>query len=140
MHIYFYMFILQFSCLSDIFCTCIYVFLVATQLPQLSGTPTLTPNTTSIMVSWTHPLYFPENYTVSYSCQLLCDSQTPPVQTNTVTGTANSHTISSLNAGSSCTVSVTAVFGSSISNTITSYTNTSTAGTINTSVIFDLNA
>ena len=103
--------------------------LYAIAVPQLSGTPTLTPNTTSIKVSWTHPTYFPESYTVSYSCQFLCDSQTPSVQTSTVTGTANSHTISSLNAGSSCTVSVTAVFGSSSSNTITSSINTSTAGT-----------
>ena len=102
-------------------------------VPQLIGTPTLTPNTTSIMVLWTHTQFLPDNYiyTVSYSCQLLCDSQTPSVQTNIVTGTANNHTISSLNAGSSCTVSVTAVFVDGNSNTITSSTNTSTAGTNN---------
>ena len=112
---------------SNVFVICLNS---AFELPQLSGTPTVTPiNTTSIMVSWTHPPFFPDSYTVSYSCQLLCDSQTPSVQTNTVTGTANNHTISSLNAGSSCTVSVTAVFGGSNSNTITSSTNTSTAGT-----------
>ena len=105
---------------------------------MLSGTPILTPNTTSIMVSWTQPTYFPDSYTVSYSCQLLCDSQTPSVQTNTVTGTAIRHTISSPNAGSSCTVSVTAVFGSSNGNTITSSTNTSTTGVYNTPVISDL--
>ena len=81
------------------------------------------------MVSWNHPQFFPESYTVSYSCQLLCDSQTPSVQTNTVTGTANNHTVSSLNAGSSCTFNVTAVFGSINGNTITSSTNTLTAGT-----------
>ena len=102
------------------------------EIPQLSGSPlTLTPDATSIMVSWTHPQFLHNNYTVSYSCQLLCDSQTPSVQTNTVTGTANNHTISSLNAGSSCTVSVTAVFVDGNSNTITSSTNTSTAGTNN---------
>ena len=39
------------------------------------------------------------------------------------------HTNSSLNAGSSCTVTVTAVFGGTISGTITSSTNTLTAGT-----------
>ena len=113
-------------------CTKIYIYKFhMLAIPQLSGTPTLTPNTTSIMVSWTHPLYFPESYTISYSCKLLCDPQTLSVQINTsVTGTANSHTISSLKAGSSCTVSVTAVFGSSSNNnTITSSTNTSTAGT-----------
>ena len=99
------------------------------ELPQLSGIPILTSNTTSIMVSWTQPLFLPDNYTVSYSCQLLCDSETPSVQTNTVTGTAINLTISSLNAASSCTVSVTAVFVDGNSNTITSSTNTSTAGT-----------
>ena len=100
------------------------------EIPQLSGSSlTLTPDVTSIMVSWNHPLFLPDNYNVSYSCQLLCDSQTPSVQTNTVTGTAIRHNISSLNAGSSCTVSVTAVFGSNNGNTITSSTKTSTAGT-----------
>ena len=97
---------------------------------QLCGTPTLTPNTTSIMVSWTHPHIFPDNYTISYSCQLLCDSLTPSVHTNTVTGQgkASNYTIFSLNAGSSCTVSVTAVFVDGNSNTITSSTNTLIAG------------
>ena len=89
---------------------------------QLSGTPTLTPNANSIMVSWIHPQFLPVSYTISYFCQLLCDSQAPSVQTNTVTGTANKHTISSVNAGSSCTVSVTAVFVDGNSNTITSST------------------
>ena len=101
------------------------------EVPQLSGTPTLTPDTTSIMVSWTHPQFLPGlySYTVCYTCQLLCDSSS--VQTNMVKGqgTANSYTISFLNAGSSCTVSVTAVFSDGNSNTITSSTNTSTAGT-----------
>ena len=101
------------------------------EIPQLNGSSlTLTPDVTSIMVSWNHPQFLPDNYTVSYSCQLLCDSQTLSVQINTVTGTANNHTISSLNAGSSCTVSVTAVFGSNNGNTITSSTNTLTAGTL----------
>ena len=108
---------------------CCVLKLYLLDLPQLSGTPTLTPSTTSIMVLWTHPQFPHDNYTVSYSCQLLCDSQTQSIQTNTVTGTANNHTISSLNAGSNCTVSVTAVFGDGNSNTITSSTNTSTAGT-----------
>ena len=92
------------------------------------------------MVSWTYPQFFPDSYTVSYSCQLFCDSQTPSLQTNTVTGTANTHTISSLNAGSSCIVSVTAVFGGSNGNTITSSANTSTAGTTHAPVISDLSA
>ena len=110
------------------------------EIPQLSGSPILTPNTTSIMVSWTHPQFLPDNYNVSYSCQLLCDSLTQSVQTNTVTGTANNHTISSLDAGSSCTVNVTAVFVDGIrSNTITSSTNTSTTGTTH-HVISDLSA
>ena len=111
------------------------------EILQLSGTLTLTPNTTSILVSWINPTYFPDSYTVSYSCHLLCDSQTPSVQTNTVTGTANNHTISSIHAGSSCTINVTAVFGGSNSNTITSSTNTLSAGACNyTPALSDLSA
>ena len=74
--------------------------IIATQLPQLYGTPTLTPHTTSIMVSQTHPQFLRDSYTISYSCQLLCDSQIPSVQANTETGTVNNRTIPSLNAGS----------------------------------------
>ena len=98
---------------------------------QLSGTPILNPNTTSIMVSWTHPQFLPDNYvyTVFHTCQFLCDLQTPSVEIKKITGTANNYTISSLNAGSSCTVTVTAVFAYGMSNAIISSTNTSTAGT-----------
>ena len=138
------MFNLSLSCLSDVSLLALLCLVIspciATQLPQLTGTPTLTPNTTSIMVSWNHPQYFPDSYTVSYSCQLLCDSQTPSVQTNTVTGIANNHTIYYLISGSSCTVSVTAVFCSSGSDTIISSTNTSTAGITHVPVISDISA
>ena len=80
------------------------------------------------MVSWTPPQFAPDNYTISYSCQLLCNSELYISSSDTVDGTATTHTITSLNAGSNCTVSVTAVFGSSSSNTVTSFTNTTSAG------------
>ena len=79
-------------------------------------------------MSWTPPQFAPDSYNISYSCQLLCHSELYLSSSDTVNGTATTHTITSLNAGSNCTVSVTAVFGSSSSNTVTSSTNTTTAG------------
>ena len=80
------------------------------------------------MVSWSPPQFPPDSYNVSYSCQLLCVSELYLSSSDTVNGSVTTHTITSLNAGSNCTVSVTAVYGSNTSNTITSSTNTISAG------------
>ena len=73
--------------------------------------------------------FTPDSYKISYSCWLLCGSLVlhPTVSVN---GASSSHIISA-NPGSHCAVSVTAVFGGSISNTITATTTTSFKG-INT--------
>ena len=100
-----------------------------TDVPQLSSVPTLAPSSTSIMVSWTPTQFTPTNYRVGYSCQLICGSSSVQ-QTDTVSGSLTEHTITSIAPGSTCTVSVTAVFGTSImSNMVTSSTNTTSAGT-----------
>ena len=89
------------------------------------------------MVSWSSPEEFAADiYNVSYSCQNFCGSQL--TSSDTVSGTAITHTISSLNASSSCTVDVTAVFGSNTSNTVTNTTNTKSTGTTHTIVISEL--
>ena len=80
------------------------------------------------MVSWSPPQFPPDSYNVSYSCQLLCASELYLSSSDTVNGSVTTHTIISLNAGSNCTVSVTAVYGSNTSNTITSSTDTTLAG------------
>ena len=80
------------------------------------------------MVSWSPPQFPPDSYNVSYSCQLLCVSELYLSSSDTVNGSVTTHTITSLNAGSNCTVSVTAVYGSNTSNTITSSTVTMSAG------------
>ena len=97
-------------------------------VPTLLVNPVLRPSTYSIMVSWTPPQLTPSRYNVSYSCHLLCDTQQTP-GTATAAGGDNTTIISPLNAGSSCTVNVTAVFGSISSNTVTSSANTTSAGT-----------
>ena len=99
-----------------------------TDIPQLSSVPTLAPSSTSIMVSWTPTQFTPSGYRVGYSCQLICGSSSVQ-QTDTVSGSLTEHTITSIAPGSTCTVSVTAVFGSSnMSNMISSSTNTLSAG------------
>ena len=89
----------------------------------------LTPGSTSIMVSWMQPPYSPSNYTVSYSCQLLCDT-TSTMNNGTITVESGLiHTFSSLPPGSSCTFSVVAVYdGIGMSNTVSSSTSTLTLG------------
>ena len=85
----------------------------------------------SIVVSWSSPEEFAaDRYIVSYSCQNVCGSQ--QTLSDTVSGTTTTHTVSSLNAGSTCTVSVTTVFGSNSSNTVTNSTNTTSTGMTHT--------
>ena len=77
------------------------------------------------MVSWMPPTYSPSNYTVLYSCQLLCNSSSTTDGSVTVVAT----NISSLPPGSSCTISVVAVYdGIGMSNTVSSTVNTTTQG------------
>ena len=90
--------------------------------------PILSPDTFFIMVTWTPPLLTPSYYNISYLCSLLCDSQQISENSTIVAGEAVTHTIHSLNAGSRCTASVTAVFGNNTSNTVTNSTNTTSAG------------
>ena len=99
---------------------------VLVDIPQLPSNPTVTPGSTSIMVSWMPPPYFPSNYTVSYSCQLLCNSSSTTTDGSVTVVATN---ISSLAPGSSCTISVVAVYdGIGMSNTVSSTVNTTTQG------------
>ena len=103
-------------------------FYFGADIPQLSSAPTLNSNIiSSITVSWSPTQFTPDSYNISYSCQLLCGSSVIN-QTVTVDGTSTTHILSAA-PGSSCSVSVTALFGTSIvSNTVTSSTNTTSAG------------
>ena len=80
------------------------------------------------MVSWTPPLLTPSYYNITYMCSLLCDSQQISENSTIVAGEVVTHTIHSLNAGSRCTVSVTAEFGNNTSNTVTNLANTTSEG------------
>ena len=108
-----------------------YISYYYTDIPQLSSVPILAPSSTSIIVSWTPTEFTPSSYRVDSSCQLICGSS-PEQQTDIVSGSLTEHTISSsITPGSTCTVSVIAVFGSSImSITIMSSNNTLSAGTL----------
>ena len=82
------------------------------------------------MVSWMPPPYSPNYYTVSYSCQLLCNSSSSTTTEKSVTVTTTAHTFSSLPPGSSCTISVVAVYdGIGMSNTVSSTVNIAAQGT-----------
>ena len=108
--------------------------LSAPKIPQLKNNTSLNSSSTSIMVSWSSPGEFAaDSYIVSYFCQNFCGSQ--QTSSEAVGGTATTHTISPLNAGSSCNVNVTAVFGNETSNTVTNSTNTTSTGTTHTSDI-----
>ena len=105
----------------------LYCLFFGADIPQLSSAPTLNSNTSSIMTSWSPTQFAPISYRISYSCQLICGSSVTN-QTVTVDRTSTTHILSAT-SGSSCSVSVMAVFGTSIlSNTVTSSTNTTSAG------------
>ena len=82
------------------------------------------------MVSWSPPQFPPDSYNVSYSCQLLCVSELYLSSSDTVNGSVTTHTITSLNAGSNCTVFLTVVCGDYTSHSVTYSANTLLDGII----------
>ena len=109
--------------------SCVFTMLYCfgADIPQLSSAPTLNPNSSSIILSWSPTQLTPNKYRISYSCQLICGSLVTH-QAFTVDGNSTSRILSAT-PGSSCSVSVLAVFGTSIfSNTVTSSINTTSAG------------
>ena len=81
------------------------------------------------MISWMQPLYPPSNYIISYSCQLLFDAASTIKNGSVTVESAPTHTFYSLDPGSTCIISVVAVYdGIGMSNTVSSATNTSTIG------------
>ena len=101
------------------------MYLLCTDIPQLPSDLVFYPENDSVL--WTRTQFTPNNYSISYSCQLICGSSVAN-QTVIVDGTSITHILSAA-PGSSCSVSVMAVFGTSIvSNTVTSSTITTTAG------------
>ena len=101
--------------------------IIAAELPVLSDDLSLTPTTSSIMVSWTPPEFSPGSYNVTFACQLLCETEPYTESYNIIDGTANAHTILNLEPGNNCTVSIAGVFGNSIGNTINSSIDTNSA-------------
>ena len=79
------------------------------------------------MLSWSPTVFTPETHIISYSCQLICGSS--EYKTDMIVYEESTTYTLSIAPGSYCTVSVMAVFGTSIiSNTVTSSTNTTSAG------------
>ena len=76
------------------------------------------------------PPYSPSNYTVSYSCQLLCETTSTINNGSFTVESGLIHTFSSLAPSSSCTISVVAMYdGIGMSNTVlSSSTSTLTLG------------
>ena len=113
--------------LDVIYISCFYYYYFCTGTPQLPANLMLTSNSSTLFVSWAGPpSYTPDSYNISYSCQRLCDSNMDVI---TTTGTNVSTTSQvTIAPGTSCTVSVTAMFGSFSSNTISSSINTISEG------------
>ena len=97
-------------------------------IPQLPSAPTLLSSANTIIASWSPTQFTPNSYSISSSCQLICGSSVTH-QAVTVDGTLTTETIMT-DFGSTCSVHVAAVFGSSIiSNIVTSNSiNTTSAG------------
>ena len=82
------------------------------------------------MLSWLPTQFTPDSYKISYSCQLLCGSFVQQHPTVSANGASSSHIIPA-DPGSHCAVSITAVFGSNTSNTVTATTSTLFSGIYN---------
>ena len=87
--------------------------------------------TTTVVVSWTAQKFItPESYLVSFICLRLCDNALLISITHLVPNGLTSHKFTSLilNPGHTCTVRVTAVLGSTSSESDEVTTNTITEG------------
>ena len=113
-------------------CVAYYVkVLFCTDIPQIPSVPTLELNSSSIIVSWSLTLFPPVIYRISFSCQLVCGLSAVTHQTPIVDGELTTYTITTAAVGNNCSISVTAIFGiNHSSNTITSSTITTSAGTM----------
>ena len=96
-------------------------------IPLLPSNVTIDNNASSIILSWVPAQFTPDSYEISYSCVLLCGSPVHYYPTVSANGTSSTHIIHA-DPGSHCAVSITAVFGSNTSNTVTARTNTLFAG------------
>ena len=83
-------------------------------IPPPTGV-TLTSTNSSILVSWTAPQYTPDSYNVSIICTRFCDNMQISDVQSVPNGGATNHTITPVNPGNNCTVKVTAVVGSTSS-------------------------
>ena len=115
-----------------------YLYVDIPRLPSPITIKTIDSNASSIMVSWLPTQFTPDSYKISYSCQLLCVLFVPH-PTVSANGLSSFHILSA-DPGSHCIVSVTAVFGSNTSNTVTATTSTLFLGIIyNTCTSIKLN-
>ena len=89
-------------------------------IPQLPSNITIDSNASSIMVSWLPTQFTPDSYKISYSCWLLCGSTISHL-TVSANGASSSHIVSA-DPYNQCFFTVTAVFGSNTSNTVTGIT------------------
>ena len=81
------------------------------------------------MVSWSAPEIDAENYILSYLCQLECSMLSSAREDEEeLKGDATDYMISPLDFGSTCAVNLTALYGNSSSNTVSSSTSTLSAG------------
>ena len=79
-------------------------------------------------MSWMRPQFDPDYYILFYPCRLKCDLSNVILKTVNVTGKLYSYTISPLKASSNCILTLTAEYGGTFSNTLSSFINTTLAG------------
>ena len=117
-------------------CTSTPIIIYCTGTPQLPTNLVLTSNSSTIVVSWTGPSYTPDSYNIFYYCQHLCDSKIDVVTTTGINVSTTSQ--ATVAPGTSCTVNVTAMFGSFISSSINTLSEGSTIDQNVTTMFFSV--
>ena len=107
-------------------------FSLVSVIPQLPSNPSVTANNTTVVISWILPLqYSPDYYNVSFSCHQMLTLMCITAGSVTVTTTNHTFSNSSLPPGSSCNISVVAVYiNAGMSNTVSSTVNIITQGVL----------
>ena len=99
-------------------------------IPQLPSNQSASVSDNNfVYISWKQPKYSPDYYNVSYFCQQILTTQCTFEGSINVTATNHTFSNSSLPSGSSCDISVVAVYdGIGMSNTVSSTVNTTIQG------------
>jgi hypothetical protein len=78
--------------------------------PSVNDLTATTITSTSVSLTWSHPSFVPQSYSITRGCHRLCDSQS--VTTNDFNSISSPYESSGINPGSECSFTLRGIYGS----------------------------